>query len=85
MDGEDPGDGQLILRSKDNEARVDKYPVRMLPVRLEDVPKRQNSGTAPEEAVKKRPGKSRDQKVDSCLLFLMRLGSSAKYCNGNNE
>lgn len=28
MDGEDPGDGQLILRSKDNEARVDKYPVR---------------------------------------------------------
>lgn len=28
MDGEDPGDGQLILRSKGNEARVDKYPVR---------------------------------------------------------
>lgn len=53
---EDPVDGRLILRSKGNEARVDRYPVRYIARETRRCAKRQNwvGGDAKDTAKKDR-------------------------------
>lgn len=79
-DEEDPDDGRLILRSKGNEARVDRYPVRYIGRETRRCAKRQNwEGVTPKDTAKK------DRESNGCLLFLMRLSSSARSYDRNNE
>lgn len=54
---EDPVDGRLILRSKGNEARVDRYPVRYIARETRRCAKRQNWVGGTQKTPPKKTGK----------------------------